>query len=206
MTREKLASDLAYVRTLAEEGRHAPLLGGSFLLFWGLLNLTAYSAHWAVLTGVLPGGDGGGFAAVWISYGVIAGVGSALLGARVNDKPGQSAIGVRTEGAIWRGVQIGIGVVAIGCIGRMLIEADVAAPNNIMAPAFALFGAALTATGMLAREKWLTAFGALSFAFAAAAGLFANAAWIYLLAAAASAVVLAWPGFILLRREPSAVV
>jgi ABC-type uncharacterized transport system permease subunit len=75
-----------------------------------------------------------------------------------------------------------------------------------MGPAFALFGAALIATAILSGQKWLGAFAFVAFVVSAALSAFANASWAYLLAAAASAIVLAIPGFILLRREPSAIV
>lgn len=207
MTREELVQDLSYVRAMAEEGRHAPLLGGSFLLFWGLLNAAAYLVQWLLLTGQVPGGSTGiGFAVLWIGYGVIGGVGSGVLGRRVKTKPGKSAIGVRAEHAVWRGVGIAIGAVAIGCILRMFIEHDAQAPNTIMGPAFALFGASLTVTSMMSGQKWLGMFAALSYAAAILFGVFANETGIYLVAAAASLVVLAAPGIVLLRREPSAVV
>ena len=206
MTREQLLDDLAYARTVAEEGRHAPLLGGSFLVFWGVLNLAAYLVQWALIDGVLPHGGGVGFAILWGSYGLIAAAGSALLGRRVREKPGHSAIGVRAEGAIWRGVGLAIGVIAAGCIGRMFIEHDALAPNNIMGPAFALFGAALTTVAVMSGEKWLWPFAFLAYAAAALLCLFANEPWAYLLAAAASALVLIVPGALLLRHEPSAIV
>ncbi len=206
MTREELLDDLAYARTLAEEGRHAPLLGGGYLVFWGLLNMSAYLLHWGLLSERLPQAGGAGFAALWASYGVIAGIGMALLIRRIRDKPGKSAIGVRAERAIWSGVGIAMFAIVIGCLGRMALEGDPLAPNGIMAPAFALFGLALSAVASMAGEKWLSAFAALSFAASVALSLFANEPWAYLLAAAASALVLAAPGFMLLRREPSALV
>lgn len=207
MTREEMLDDLAYARSLAEEGRHAPLLGGAYFVFWGLLNMTAYAAHWAMLEGRLPGGDSGlGFGVVWGAYGLIAGIGSALLARRVCNKPGRSAIGVRAEQAIWRGVGLALIAIVIGCIGRMAVENDPLAPNGIMGPAFALFGAALIATGAMARENWLGGFGFVAIAVGMVLGLFANAAWAYLLASAASLIVLVTPGLVLLRREPSAIV
>jgi hypothetical protein len=49
MTRDEMLADLAYARTLAEEGRHAPLLGGAYLVFWGLLNAAAFAAQFAII-------------------------------------------------------------------------------------------------------------------------------------------------------------
>jgi hypothetical protein len=204
MTRDEIASDLAYVRAMAEEGRHAPLLGGSHFLFWGALNAVTYLLHWSVLEGIISLG-GAAFAFLWAGYGVIAAIGMFTLRGRSSDKPGQSAIGVRAERAIWAGVSIAIVTIALGCIARMVLEGDARAPNNIMAPVLALFGAALTATAMMARESWLNLFAMIAFAAALFVGAFANAAWAYPVAAAANFIVLAIPGFILLRREPSAI-
>ena len=209
MTRDELVSDLNYVRAMAEEGRHAPLLGGSFLLFWGVLNGIAYLTHWSILTGLLPGGTGGsgiGFAALWATYGVIAGVGSSMLGRRIREKPGKSAVGVRAEHAIWRSVGFALGAVIFGCLVRMLLDSDPLAPNGIMGPAFALFGAALATTAMMAGQKWLGAFAVCAFAAAGLLCAFANAPWAYLVASGASVLALAAPGVLLLRREPSPIV
>ena len=206
MTRDELASDLAYVRAMAEEGRHAPLLGGSHFLFWGVLNAVTYSLHWAVLEGFIATGGGQAFAWLWAGYGVIAAIGMTTLRGRISDKPGKSSLGVRAERAIWAGVSVAIVIIALGCIARMVIDNDPTAPNNIMAPVLALFGTALTATAMLARENWLKLFAIVAYAFALVVGAFANAAWAYPLAAVANFIVLAIPGIVLLRREPAAIV
>ncbi len=59
MTRDEMLADLAYARTLAEEGRNAPLLGGAYLLFWGALNSIAFFAHWAVIEDLFGVGNSG---------------------------------------------------------------------------------------------------------------------------------------------------
>lgn len=206
MTREEVLQDLAYARALAEEGRHAPLLGGAYFVFWGVLNALAFTAHWAVLEGRLPHAEGAAFAAVWIAHGVIAGIGMGVLGRRTRQKPGLTSIGVRAEAAMWRGAALAILAVVVGSIARMLIDVDPTAPNAIFGAAFALYGAALFGTARLSRESWLTAFAWLSFAAAGALYMFANQNWAYLGAAAASILVLLAPGIVLLRREPSTVV
>lgn len=206
MTREEMLDDLAYARALAEEGRHAPLLGGAYLVFWGLLNLTAYLLHWGLQTENLPRFDGMGFAVLWVAYGLVAGVGMALLIRRIRDKPGKSATGVRAERAIWSGVGIAMFAIVLGCLGRMALNGDASAANAIMGPAFAFFGLALTTIAVMAGEKWLWNFALLSFVASFALNLFANEPWAYLLAAAASVAVLAVPGVILLRREPQPIV
>jgi hypothetical protein len=206
LTREELLQDVSYARTLAEEGRHAPLLGGAYLTFWGALNAAAFTAHWAVLEGFLPFMDGAIFAAVWIAYGVVAGIGMFLLKQRIRQKPGLTSIGVRAEGAMWRGAALAIMAIVVGSIVRMIISDDPTAPNAIFGAAFALYGAALFGTAKLSQQDWLTAFAYVSFAVAGVLCLFANQNWAYLTAAVGSLLVLLAPGLVLMRREPSAIV
>lgn len=204
MTRDELLDDLAYARTLAEEGRHAPLLGGGYLALFGALNLCAFSVQWALLTEQLPALGGSAFACLWVSYSVLAGIGIAMLRLRTSRKPGLGAIGARAERAIWSGAAMALGAIALGSIARMPLTHDTDAPNAILGGAFALYGAALYATSKLSQQAWMSAFAWLSIAVAAALCVFANETWAYLVAAAGSALVLLWPGLILMRREPSA--
>jgi hypothetical protein len=204
VTREDLLQDLAYARALAEEGRHAPLLGGAYYLFWGVLNAIAFGAHWAILEGLLPRAGGAAFALLWLAYGVAAGAGTFALRMRTRSKPGLTSIGGRAERAIWTGAAAAIGAIVIGSIARMIVEQDPAAPNAIFGAAFALYGAALFGVASLSEQTWLRSFAWVSAAVAAALCVFANENWAYLIAASGSLLVLAWPGAILLRREPPA--
>jgi hypothetical protein len=206
MTRDEMLADLAYARTLAEEGRHAPLLGGSYLVFWGVLNAIAFAAQFAIFEGLLPLMDGLSFAVLWVSYGVVAAIGMTLLRMRTRTKPGLTAIGTRAERALWSGAALAIMAVVIGSIVRMFMTNDPSAPNAILAAAFALYGAALFGTASLSEQTWLRGFGWLSVAVAANAAMFADQNWVYVITAIGSLLALAWPGIILLRREPSAIV
>ncbi|MCL4714205.1 MAG: hypothetical protein KJZ75_04815 [Hyphomonadaceae bacterium] len=205
MTREEMLQDLAYARSLAEEGRNAPLLGGAYLLFWGVLNSLAFSAHWGVVEDRFGVGNAG-YGMVWISYGVLAAIGMTLLRMRTRVKPGCTTIGARAERAVWTGAAFALLAIVAGSIARMLISQDPTAPNAIFGAAFAIYGAALFAVSMMTDQSWLRAFAWLSISVAGTLCLFANESWAYLIAALGSLLVLAWPGLILLRREPSAIV
>lgn len=206
MTRDEMLADLAYARTLAEEGRHAPLLGGAHLAFWGCLNAAAFAAQWAILTGRLPHADGIGFAVLWGAYGLIAAAGMVFLRMRTRTKPGLTSIGGRAERAMWTGAATALLVIVLGSLGRMLSTGDTTAPNAIIGAAFALYGAALFTVASLSEQTWMRAFGWLSVLVAGTLCLFANEPWAYLVAAAGALLVLLAPGIILLRREPSAIV
>lgn len=206
MTRDELLSDLNYARTLAEEGRHAPLLGGAYLVFWGVLNAAAFGAQYAILEGALPYAGGAAFAVLWFSYGVIAAIGMTLLRMRTRTKPGLTTIGTRAERALWSGAGIAVMAVVIGSIARMIMTSDPSAPNAILGAAFALYGAALFGTASLSEQTWMRGFGWLSVGVALNVCMFAAFSWVYVIAAIGSLLALAWPGLILLRREPSAIV
>lgn len=205
MTREEMLQDLAYARTLAEEGRNAPLLGGAHLVFWGMLNSLAFSAHWAVI-GDHFGVGNSGYAIVWMSYGIIAAIGMTFLRMRTRDKPGLTTIGARAERAVWTGAGIALLAIVAGSLARMIISGDTTAPNAIFGAAFAIYGAALFGVAMMSNQSWLRAFAWLSVSVAGTLCLFANESWAYLIAAIGSLLVLAWPGLILMKREPSAIV
>ena len=206
MTREELISDLSYARSLAEEGRHAPLLGGAYLMFWGVLNAIAFTAHWTALIDRLPRLDGFIFPIIWMSYGLVAAIGSYALRRRICEKPGRSAIGVRAERAVWGGAAMALLAIVLGSIARMIVTDDPTAPNAIFGAAFAIYGAALFAVATLAEQGWMRRFAWLAAGVALTLCLFANDNWAYLYAAIGSLLVLAWPGAILLKREPAAIV
>jgi hypothetical protein len=206
MTRDEMLADIAYARTLAEEGRHAPLLGGAYLVFWGALNAIAFAVQFGILQGLVPFMDGASFGVLWIGYGVASTIGMTLLRMRSRTKPGLTAIGTRAERALWTGAAIAVMAVVIGSIVRMIVTNDPTAPNAILGAAFALYGAALFGTASLSEQTWLRGFGWLSVAVAASVCMFADQNWAYVIASIGSLLALVWPGVILLRREPSAVV
>ncbi|MBX3428098.1 MAG: hypothetical protein KF779_00795 [Hyphomonadaceae bacterium] len=206
MTRDEMLADIAYARTLAEEGRHAPLLGGSYLLFWGVLNAGAFAGHYSIGEGFIAASGGSAYGVLWLGYGAVALLGMVLLRMRSRGKPGVAAIGTRAERALWSGAATALLAVAIGSIARMFASSDPNAPNAIFGAGFALYGAALFGTASLSEQAWLRAFGWLAVSVAGTLCLFANESWAYVVAAIGSILVLAVPGIVLLRREPSAIV
>lgn len=206
MTKEELAEDLAYVRTLAEEGRHAPLTGGSFLVLFGTLLAIGYFAQWAALTSLFGPAPSSIYGYIWLAYGVLALIGFFILVRRVRAMPGRASVSNRVDEVVWRLSGIAITTVVAGCIGRMILDDDFQAPNSIMAAAFAFFGMALGVTATISAQPWLRGFSLLAFATSAVLWIFTNEPWAYLVAAIASVIVLLLPGILLVRREPSAIV
>jgi hypothetical protein len=204
VTREEMLQDLAYARTLAEEGRQAPLVGGAYLVLFGVLLTLAYGAHFLALSAEPVTQQFIGF--IWMGFGVCAGIGCVLLRGRTKALPGGASVGNRADRVIWQGVAIAILVVVIGTILRSAFLGDFANTDAIMAAGFGLYGVALYATASLSGHSWLSAFAWLAWAISGPLWFYMGQPWAYLIAAAGAILVLLIPGLIMMRREPSAIV
>lgn len=205
MTREDVLQDLAYARSVAEEGRNAPLVGGSYMAMFGVLLTIAYSAQWAVASGAIAAGPQA-IGVIWAGFGALAWGGSTLLSRRVRKLPGGSAIPNRVDRAVWHATAISILVVVAGTVLRGIFNAGFGLTDAIMASGFGLYGAALFASATVGGHTWLRTFALLAWLASGLMWFFMGAVWLYLLAAGASVVVLLAPGVIMMRREPATVV
>lgn len=200
------ADDIAYVRELSESGAHAPLNGGRFMAWWGLLITIGWTLQHFALSGELRVGDNGAiFGIIWFSFGVIGGLGQFVLARSMPAKAGAGSAGNRASRTVW-----GAGAFAIL---SMVVGVAVLANRSgggypvfdwIVPLAFAVYACALIVTGKLADEKVAVTAG---YGAIVMVGLFA--AFIlnpdrYLFAAAGAALTVLLPGLILVRREPRA--
>jgi len=205
-----LAGEIAYVKTLAEEGRNAPLVGGVLYVIWGgVVGLAAALTYFSV-AGILPMPFVGGLP-FWIGAMAIGWGASFLFGPRALRKPGALTIGNKTASAAW----FAIGVfMSLFWIAAMAFEGQFKAAGvepqfvfGLMFPiAFGLYGVAFYATAVAARLDWMRGFAIAAWIFSIAALYFIGDARQLLLGAVGSLVCAVFPGFILMRREPSDVV
>jgi hypothetical protein len=205
MSHNDLAEDVSYLRTLAEQGQRAPLVGGGFLVLFGALLCVTYALHWALLTGAIGSGPGWQLGLLWASFGVAAGLGGVLVSSRLRRKPGAASMLNRIDRAVWRAAALAIMATVLGNIFAMAINGDTHAPNAIMAAGFGSYAIAMLTTAAIAEKPWLGAFGALALLVSTMLWIVRDAPWAYLAAAAASAIVLLAPGIVLVRNEPSSV-
>jgi len=203
VNRNEALEDLAYVRTLAEAGHVAPLLGGGHLAAYGSLTALAYTGHYAVLTAPMPPHM---FAVVWFAYGVAMVGASLLLARRVRGKPGQGAIGNRVERTVWFSAGFAIFAVFLGAAGRAIATNDGAAMDLLAPTVFAAYATGLMTTGRIVGDRLLIAAAVVAYGVAMLAVLLLFTPTLYLVVAGGAFVTLAAPGLILMRREPSEIV
>ena len=197
------SDDLAYVRHLAESGAQAPLIGGRFMAWWGLLVTIAWTAQHLAVNGRIGDGDTI-FGIIWGSYGVIGMLGQVLLARGMPAKAGAGSAGNRASRSVWAAGAFAIGAMVIGVILLASGGAGYKVFDWIVPVAFAVYACALIVTGSLAGEKIVLAAG---YGAVVMVGLFT--AFIlhpdrYLIAAAGGAVTVLLPGVLLMLREPKA--
>lgn len=195
------ADDIDYVRRLAESGAHAPLLGGRFQAWWGLLIVIAYTAHHFALAGRIGDGESV-FGIIWFGFGIVGGLGHYLLSRSMGARAGAGSAGNRASRIVWFAAVLAITSMVVGTVIAASRGAGPTTFDWIVPVAFATYSAALLVTGKLALERVTIIAG---YASAVMVGLFT--AFIlspdrYLLAAAGVALTVLLPGLLLLRAEP----
>jgi hypothetical protein len=195
------SDDIDYVRRLAESGAHAPLLGGRFMMWWGLCLSIAYVAHHLALRGAI--GDGGSvFGIIWIGFSLVAGTGQFLLARTMPAKPGAGSAGNRASRSVWTAAAAAIASMVIGSAVAAKTGAGPATFDWIVPVAFAVYASALIVTGTLARNLITKAAGAGAVAMVGLFTAMILSEQRYLLAAAGILLTVFLPGLLLLRSEP----
>ncbi|MEM8770310.1 MAG: hypothetical protein AAGD92_01555 [Pseudomonadota bacterium] len=205
-----LASDLAYVKALAEEGRDTPLVGGIYYVIWGGLVGAAALLVYLHDVGVLSSIPTLGYSPFLIAF--IAGwIGSFTIGSRADRKPGARTLGNRTASAVW----FAVGICLTGFWLTLMVVHDnfqnAGVPPyflfNLMFPvAFGFYGVAFYATATAGRVGWLRIIALGALVFAALSLAFMGSVHQTLVGAMGSLCCALLPGLILMRGEPSEVV
>lgn len=195
------SDDIDYIRRLSENGARAPLLGGRFMAWWGLLVAAAYVAQHLAINHVI--GDGKTiYGIIWGSFGLLGALGQILLSRSIGGKAGAGSAGNRASRSVWVGAACAIGSMVVGTFVLSQNGGGQAAFDWIAPVAFAVYACCLVVTGALAGDRIIVAAG---IGAAVMVGLFT--AFIlhpdrYLLAAAGSAATVMLPGLLLVAREP----
>lgn len=198
--------DLSYIKTLAEEGRHAPLIGGRIGLMWGVLLSATLLLHGLTELGI-AGLNANYIGLYWLAFGITGGCLTFVLSKSLKDKPGQSAITNRIESAVWTASTLALFTIAISVTlavnlrGQSLILYDM-----IMAFAFAIQAMNYYVISQITRQKSRLISSALSLAIAALTALFVGQPIIYIVAAIGVVFTVILPALSDIKKEPKNVI
>ncbi|WP_395945205.1 hypothetical protein [Brevundimonas sp.] len=207
MTRETQAiqDDIAYMRALAHEGRHAPLLAGRFLVAAAVIFGSANVGQWAIQSGLI---DVNPWAQLWlwIGAGVVFAVALAVLTNRQKGQPGSQSAGNKAVGAAWTGVGYGIFVTWLGLVALSVKSGDWGWMAAMPTVVLVAYGSAWMVGAAMTRTRWMNLTALLSYAGAVGVAWFIDSPAIYLVFTVVLMAVALIPGLILMRQEPSEIV
>ncbi len=199
---QSAASDLAYLREMAEAGASAPLLGGRFMAWWGGLAGLTFLTHWAIISGLLP------FSVdhllpLWIGFMLVGGAGQAVLAWSVRNKPGGGSVGNRAQSIVWPAIGAALMTYFFGIVTG--VYAGGLPPvffNTMLAVGFAGYGAGWMIDALISRQRVLLLPAFISFASAFACAALIMTVETYLVAAGGMLLGTFIPGLALMFKEP----
>ena len=191
---QTIRDDIAYIKTLAEEGRGEAARGGAIGVAAGLIYAACSVIQWAALTGrVAPVvSNGAWILGTLLFYAVLA---------AVKRRMGSSAGRGRASGAAWAGVGWAVFALAVAiAVATWRTQSMVLiyfAPSIILA----LYGAAWTVGAALSGRVWVRLMAAGAFVATVVCAWFITDPVQYLIYAAALVLLAALPGALVMRQE-----
>ena len=198
---EDPAADIAWMRQLAEEGADAPMQGASILMSAGLIYGTASLFHWAQISGVFAT-SGLAIGIGWLAATALFLLTLAVVIPRLKRGSGVMTASNRASGTVWSSLSWGIFALflSMAAVGWRTGEQGALLALSLSMSAIMVFygiGWAVTAAMYRSRRLWGLAIG--SFAAAPLLALLTGRDEQYLAYAAALFLLMALPGFLLLR-------
>jgi hypothetical protein len=203
MTQPTLSDDLAYIRSVAESGARAPLLGGRFLAWWGGLLTLAYLAHYGLASGRLPLGEMAYFY-MWGAFMLVGAAGYFALVRQVSpDTPGQASVGVQVEASVWKIAGFSLCAYFLALFLKTFTGGNAIAGFEHSLPlVFSAYAIALFTSGAMVDNRILKTAGYGALGMVALSAWFVGAAEIWAAAALGVFLTVFLPGVALMRREP----
>jgi hypothetical protein len=202
---QSVREDLAFIKTLAQEGRRAPLMSGRFLLSAGLVYGVTSLVAWAITIRLIDV-PLDWLAGLWLGVTIVFVPSTRLLGRFVVNRPGLTAANNRAAFAVWQGLGFALtSMLVAACAISAIVKTPIVFavfPSIVLA----VYGMAWWLAAAVSDLNWLrwTALGC--FVSAVLIALLIESTAIYLAYAAALFAFLALPGWLLMRAEPAALV
>lgn len=199
-----LKDDLAFLRSLAQEGQSAPLLGGATMVAGGLVFSAATLFCWAVSTRLIS------VPAFWLSaiWPVATAIYLGLLSMLVSrwrriGKAGSAAVSNKAFRWAWTAGGCAIAAIFVaGVLASWRLHSDLVFaifPSIVLS----IYGAAWTLTSVMSTRRWVRWVAAGCFLAAMGLAVLTSAAQVYLGFTAALMLLMTAPGLALMRQEPA---
>lgn len=206
--RDDLAGELAYVRSLAEEGRNAPLIGGVLYVIWGGVVGAGALINYLQAAGIIGFASFAGGWAYWIAALALGWALTIYFARRAGLKPGAMTVGNRTASAAWLGVGL---FLMVFWVSLMVLHDNFSEYGikpyvlfSLMFPvAFGVYGIAFFTTAAAAQLSWMRGFAVAAWIFSVASLYYFGDVRQPLVGALGSFCCAMLPGVILMRQEPS---
>lgn len=198
---EDPAADIAWMRRVAEEGRQAPMQGASILFGAGLIYGLGSLGHWAVASGMA----GLGMEAVnyiWLGATLLFFLLLVTVLTRLKRDRGVVTSANLASGTAWASVGWGIFALAVSmAVLTWRLGGEAAMVTLALMPSMIMvfYGSGWAVTAAMQRSRPLWALAIASFAAAPLIAALVGQAEQYLAYAAALFLLMALPGFLLMR-------
>jgi hypothetical protein len=196
---DSLRNDISFMRSLAEQGRRGPILGGAFLAAAGLIYGGGAVLQWLVQTHAVSPPIS--IPQIWIGASVLFTLIWLVLFFRLRGSGAQAPGAAQFAfGMAWSGCGLGI-VVMLGALAiasnRMNVPQLMEANAFV---AFAFYGTAWFVSGALSRQVWMFAVALAAFATTLLLAALTGTPAQLLAFAAGLFLTLTVPGFVLASR------
>ncbi len=204
MSKSSQRGDIDYIKSLAEAGRDAPILGGRIGLMWSVLACITLFIHYLALTGTGPVPINR-IGLVWMTFGIVGTIASVILSRSLYEKPGLSSIKNRLAQALWTGNNILIFVYALAAgVSASLGRVSFAIMDTILPLAFGLYALTAYVLYKVGGEKSGRLQGMISILLVPVSLYFQGDPVLYLIAIAGILLTQIIPNILYMTREPGA--
>lgn len=194
-----LMANVEEASRIAKAGEDMPLVGGPIGLMWGILITSCLTIHYLIISQII---------AVpfytlnflWIGFAILGGIGSAILGPKVDKKPGANSLANKVEQYVWIMFASAMASLAIGVILNLFLgKGGYQIWDFVLVAGFAGQGLAYGVIAKLTGRGWLHYAAFASFTMTAVTMSFYGQSVIYLIAAIASAFTIIIPSMLSMK-------
>ena len=194
-----IMADLEEASRIAKTGEDMPLVGGPIGLMWGILITLCLTIHYLIISQIiaLPLHA---LNFLWLGLAISGGIGSAILGPKVDKKPGANSMANKVERYVWIMFASTMGSLAIGVILNLILgKGGYQIWDFVLIAGFAGQGLAYGVTAKLTGHGWLHFAAFASFTMTAVTMSFYGQSVIYLIAAIASVFTIIIPSLLSMK-------